>query len=236
MSVSSLMEKEALASHLDFANHHPNATSSDIRKLCKDVLKYGFNSAFVNGHHVSLARKLLKKRAKVGTVVSFPQGQDTTKAKVYAAADAARNGADVLDVSMNVGLFKEKNYAAVLKEMKAIVHAARKINKKIIIKFIIETGYLSSKEIIKASQLVVASGANFVKTCSGYGPRGAAVNDVTLIRKAVKGKVYIKVAGGISTTKQALAFLKEGAYRIGTSHAIGIVQGVSKKGASTKGE
>lgn len=222
------MKKEDISPHLDFADHNPDATESDIRKLCSSVLKYKFNSAFVNQSHIRFARKILKNKAKVGTVVSFPLGQDSTKSKIYSAIDAIKSGADVLDISMNIGLFKENKKAA-LREMKDIVKASRKIKKKIIIKFIIETGYLNSKEIAIASKMVVVSGADFVKTCSGYGPRGASLNDVKIIRKAVGNKVFIKVAGGIRTTKQAVNFIKAGADRIGTSHSIDIIKGATKK-------
>lgn len=223
------MEKKVLALHLDDANHNPDATENDIRKLCSLVLKYKFNSAFVNQSHVKFARKLLGKKAKVGTVVSFPLGQDSTKSKIFQAINSAKNGADELDVSMNVGLFKE-NKKLCLEEMKDVVNAAKKTKKGIIVKFIIETGYLNDKEISESSKMVVKSGADFVKTCSGYGPRGAKVSDVITIRKAI-GKFFpVKVAGGITNTKQALEFLKAGANRIGTSHAVEIVEGITRKG------
>lgn len=219
------MNKKELAYHLDFANHNPDATSDDINELCAAVLKYGFHSAFVNQSHVPLACKLLRWKATVGTVVSFPLGQDLSRAKVAAAMEATRAGANELDVQMNVGLFKEKKYDAVLKEMREIVRAVKKENKRTLVKFIIETGYLTDVEIMKASRLVVSAGADFVKTCSGYGPRGATVKDVLLIKKAIGAKALIKVAGGITTTEQAFGFLNAGAHRIGTSHAIGIVEG-----------
>ncbi len=223
------MDKKDLAFFLDCANHHPDATSQDIRKLCAVVLKYGFHSAFVNPCYVPLAKKLVGKKASVGTVVSFPLGQDTLAAKIAAAVDAAKNGADELDVSMNVGMFKEKRYSLVREGMTRIVKAVKKTRKNTLVKFIIETGYLTSKEIQVASRLVVASGADFVKTCSGLGPRGASLKDVTLIKKAIGNKALIKVAGGISTTEQAIAFVRAGAHRIGTSHAVEIVKGVSSK-------
>lgn len=226
------MNRRDLAQHLDFANHHADATTSDIMALCAAVLKHGFHSAFVNQHYVPLAKRLLRSRASAGTVISFPLGQDTAAAKVYAAANAARSGADELDVSMNVGLFKERKYALVLREMKQVVRAAKRIKPRILVKFIIETGYLTDAEIMKAARLVVAADADFVKTCSGYGPRGASLNDVRLIKQAIGNKAKIKVAGGISTTEEALAFIKAGAHRIGTSHAPQIVKGAAGSGRS----
>jgi len=220
------MNKKELASHLDNANHHANCTSGDIKNLCAQVLRHKFNSAFVNPYYVLLAKKLIKGKAHVGTIVGFPFGEDTAGSKIFSAAESAGNGADELDISMNVGMFKEKRYGAVLSDMKKTVRTAKKINSKIIVKFIIETGYLNDKEIIKAAELVAQSGADFVKTCSGYGPRGATIRDVKLIKKAVGNKAKIKVAGGITTTRQALAFIKAGAHRIGTSHAVEIVEGI----------
>ncbi len=226
------MNKKELAFHLDLANHHPNATPQDIKKLCSLVLKHKFHTAFVNSCYVSLARQYLKNKAKVGTVISFPLGQDSLCLKTNGVKDALKNGVDELDISMNVGLFKAGKYQATLKEMRTLVKTARKTKKHAIIKFIIETGYLTPEEIAKASTLVVSSKADFVKTCSGYGPRGASLSDVLTIKKAIGNKAKIKVAGGISSTKQALAFLKAGAHRIGTSHAVEIINGIGTKNPS----
>lgn len=225
-----------LASYLDFANHKQEATPEDIEKLCQSVREHGFHSAFVNPCYVSLARRLLGENAVVGTVVSFPLGQDTLEDKVASAINSIKNGADELDVSMNVGLFKAGRDSEVLEEMKEIVQRAKEASPKTIIKFIIETGLLADDEIKEASELVVSSGADFVKTNSGLGPRGASLNDVALIKEAIgdkqslslRDKVRIKVAGGIETYDQAVSFLKAGAVRIGTSHAPEIVEEVTK--------
>lgn len=179
------MFKKELAKHIDLANHHPEATSKDIKELCRNVLKFGFNSAFVNQHYVKLARQLLKKKGKVGTVISFPLGQDTIEAKLFAVKQCIKDGADELDVSMNIGLFKEKKYDQSLKEMQKIVKLAKSLKKDVIVKIIIETGYLEPEEIIKASQLVMKAKGDFVKTCSGLGPRGAWLSDVFYIKRAL---------------------------------------------------
>ena len=230
------MKKSDLAFFLDFANHHADATPDDIKKLCVSVLRYGFHSVFVNQCYVGLAKKLVRGKAAVGTVVSFPLGQDGTQAKIDAAVEATKHGADELDVCMNFGLFKAGKYSVVFDEMKKIVRAVKKENRKTLVKFIIETGFLTTPEIMKASRLVVAAGADFVKTCSGSGPRGALVSDVLTIKKAIGHKALIKVAGGISTTDEALAFIRAGAHRIGTSHAIEIVKGVGKRHAGRDGQ
>jgi deoxyribose-phosphate aldolase len=155
-----------IAKYLDFANHHPDATPEQIEKLCQNVIKFGFHSAFVNPCYISLAKEFLEDKFPVGTVISFPIGQDTRDGKVLAAIETTRKGADELDVMMNVGMFKAGKYKEVLEEMRAVNAAAKEIRRNVIVKFIIETGFLTEEEIKKASQLVFKSGADFVKTCS----------------------------------------------------------------------
>jgi len=218
------MKSESLAQYLDLANHRQEATPEEIRKLCRAVKKYRFHSAFVNPCYLELAKEVLEGTAALGTVVAFPLGQETQNIKVLTAIEAAKNGADELDVSMNVGWFKSGQSEKVLQEMKKIIEAAKNIKKKTLIKFIIETGLLSDEEIKKASQLVLKSGADFIKTNSGWGPRGACLKDVELIRAAVGKKIKVKVAGGIDTLKEATDFIEKGADRIGTSKAVAIIK------------
>jgi len=213
-----------IAKYLDFANHHPDTTPEQIRDLCQKVKKFGFHSAFVNPCYISLAKEYLEDKFPVGAVISFPLGQDTRDGKVLLAIETTRKGADELDVMMNVGMFKAGKYAEVLEEMRAVNLAAKEIRRNVIVKFIIETGFLTDEEIKKASELVLKSGADFVKTCSGWGPRGASLEDVKLIRDAVGDKIKIKVAGGIDTYQEAVDFINAGASRIGTSKAIEIVK------------
>ena len=213
-----------IAKYLDFANHHPDATPEQIKKLCQNVVKFGFHSAFVNPCYISLAKEYLEDKFPVGTVISFPLGQDTRDGKVLLAIETTRKGADELDVMMNVGLFKAGKYKEVLEEMRAVNLAAKETRRNVIVKFIIETGFLTDEEIKKASELVLKSGADFVKTCSGWGPRGAKLEDVKLIREAIGDKIKIKVAGGIDTYQEAVDFIDAGAARIGTSKAIEIVK------------
>ncbi|PJC28194.1 deoxyribose-phosphate aldolase, partial [Candidatus Shapirobacteria bacterium CG_4_9_14_0_2_um_filter_39_11] len=209
------MDRQRLASFLDFANHHQEATPEDIKILCQKVKQYRFHSAFVNPCYVALAKDLLSEGI-VGTVISFPLGQDTRDIKILAAINAVRIGADELDVMMNVGLFKAGRHAEVLEEMKAIVEAVKNIKKSAVVKFIIETGLLNNEEIKKAAKLIFKSGADFVKVCSGWGPRGASLKDVKLVKSVVKGKIKIKVAGGVDTYKEAIDFIKAGVDQIGT--------------------
>ena len=221
------MTREELAAYLDFANHHADATPENIKELCQKVKKYGLHAAFVNPYYVSLARKLMVEGI-VGTVVGFPLGQDTQNTKALAAIEAARKGVDELDISINVGLFKAGEKEQVLAEMKAIIEAVKNIKRNVLIKFIIETGLLTDEEIKEASRLVLKSGADFVKTSSGWGPRGASLKDVGLIREAVDDKIKIKVAGGIDTYQEALAFIKAGVDRLGTSKAVEIIEEIKE--------
>lgn len=222
------MEKKQLANYLDLANHHQEANEEKIKSLCESVLKHGFHSAFVNPFFVPLARRIIGDKAGVGTVVSFPLGQESREIKIASSIWAVKNGASELDISANIGYFKQGKYKETLDEMKAIVDAVKSLIKPPLVKFIIETGLLADDEIKKISELVVLSGADFVKTCSGLGPRGATLKDIELIRGAVGDKVRIKAAGGITNYSQAIDFIKAGVSRIGTSHAVEIISPLDK--------
>lgn len=224
------MDDHELAGHLDLANHHPQSTPEDIEVLCQKVTEFGFNSAFVNPCYVALAKSLLVNRTKVGTVVSFPLGQDTLNAKISAVNELVQVGADELDVVPNIGTLltgDEDGFKAELQELVAVAHQSRPV----IIKFIIETGLFDNldngRELVKkAAVLIRDSGADFVKICTGMGPRGASVKDVNLVRQAVSNTIKVKAAGGIDTRAEALALLAAGADRIGTSHAVKIISGL----------
>lgn len=203
------------AQYLDFANHHANATPADIEKLCAAVIEHSFHAAFVNACYITLAKKVLAGKASVGTVVSFPLGQDTIAAKVAAVNEAVQLGADELDVVPNIGSFT-------LKELKDIVDSARMVGKPVVIKFILDPGYLTKEQLAAYAKIVQASGADFVKIGSGMGPREPTVEDVAIVREAVP-TMKIKVAGGIDTYEEAKAMIDAGVSRIGTSHAIEIV-------------
>ncbi len=233
------MNQKDLASLLDLANHHANATLEDIKTLCAHVLAYGFNSAFVNPYYVALAKEILAGKAKVGTAFSFPLGQDTQTAKFFMTKECISLGADELDIVPNNGLLlSDKGFGIYREELKEIVDIAKNVRADVIVKFIIETGYflpddpdLSQEkkdegEIIikRAAEAILASGADFVKICSGMGPRGASVNDVKLVREAIGNAIKVKVAGGIDTLQEAQKFLTGGANRIGTSHAVEIIK------------
>jgi deoxyribose-phosphate aldolase len=214
-----------IAKSIDHANHSAQSSEEEIKKLCDQVKEYGFNAAFVNSCWVKFAREQLGDRAKVGTVVSFPLGQDSTDDKISAGLTAVKNGADEVDVSANVGWLKSGETGKYFDEMSRIVKALKAENNSVIVKFIIEAVFLSDKEIKQASKLVLESGADFVKTTSGFGPRDAKVEFVKIIREAVGDKIRVKAAGGIHNREEFDQFINAGADRIGTSAGVAIITG-----------
>lgn len=222
-----------LASYLDFANHHLDATEDDIKLLVEKVKEHHFNSAFVNQTYVPLARNLMGNDGKIGSIVAFPMGEELIDSKLKEAEDTARAGADELDTSLNIAYIKTGKWDQLLDEMKRIVSLVKSINPNKIVKFIPETGYLTPDEIKKTAEVMTHSGADFFKTCSGMGPRGATLEDVKLVREAIGNQLKIKVAGGISTYDQAVAFIEAGADRIGTSKAVEIVTQQNNSAHST---
>lgn len=204
-----------LASVIDAAVLHANATEHEIKVVCQHARRHKFYGLDVNLSYALLVKKLLKNTpTKLIVVVGYPLGATSSETKMFETLQALKAGADEIDMVMNIGLFKSKKYDAVLQDMKAVVDAA----KGKIVKVIIETGFLTHDEIIHASELVVESGAHFVKTCSGYGPRGVSLTDVKLIKSVVPKDFGIKASGGIKTASHAFALLQAGATRIGTSH------------------
>ncbi|MFN3966211.1 MAG: deoxyribose-phosphate aldolase [Endomicrobiia bacterium] len=199
-----------------------NATQEEIGKLCEEAKKYGFASVCVNPAYVSLCSQLLKATAiKVCTVVGFPLGATTPTVKAIEARDAIANGADEIDMVINIGALKSGNYQLVLDDIKAVRDATRGK----ILKVILETAYLTKEEKIKACLLAKEAGADFVKTSTGFGPSGATVEDIILMRETVGKTMGIKASGGIRTAEDAEKMIKAGATRIGASASVAIVTG-----------
>ena len=212
-----------LASYLDFGYHHPDATQERIIDVCQATIEYQLNSVFVNPFYVPLVKKTLNGQRKTGTVISFPLGQETDALKRAALHELLRMGADEFDVVVNIAYIKEHRWDDCLNEMKEFADIIHSFDQNKIIKCIPETGFLTDDEIKKMAELMIKAEVDFFKTCSGYGPRGATIKDVELIRAAVGEQIKIKVAGGITTHHQAVKFIQAGANRIGTSRAVEIV-------------
>jgi len=208
--------------YIDHTLLKANATKQEIINLCEEAKTHNFFSVCVNSAYVPLAQNQLKDTTvKVCAVVGFPLGATSTKTKVFEAKTAVEEGADEIDMVMNIGLLKSKDFDSVWKDIEAVKKQLPNTNLKVIL----ETCYLEDIEIIKASELAIQSGADFIKTSTGFGTRGASVHDVKLMKSVCKGCVKIKASGGIRDTKTALEYINLGVDRLGTSSGIAIVKG-----------
>jgi len=211
-----------LAKYIDHTLLKPSATKEDIKRLCEEAKKYGFASVCVNPSWVSYCKKLLQgSDVKVCTVIGFPLGATTPTVKAMEAREAIMNGADEVDMVINVGALKSGDYQLVLDDIKAV----REATKGKILKVIIETALLTDVEKVKACQLAKMAGADFVKTSTGFGPGGAKVSDVALMREVVGPSMGVKASGGIRTKEQAEEMISAGATRIGASASVQIIKG-----------
>ncbi|NLI55960.1 deoxyribose-phosphate aldolase [bacterium] len=215
------MNKKDLARLIDHTLLKSETKIEDIKKLCEEAIKYQFYSVCINPCYVKTAKEFLKNSdIKICTVISFPLGASTIKTKIYEATEAIENGADEIDMVMNIGMFKSNRYEYIYEEISSI----KKAIEYRILKVIIETSILSEEEKIKASEIIKKSGANFVKTSTGFSQGGATKEDVLLIRKSVGDNFGIKASGGIKTYQQAVELIKAGATRIGSSSSVKIME------------
>ena len=209
-----------LNSYIDHTILKPTATEKDIIDLCEEAKEYKFYSVCVNSCFVPLAKQLVEKTSvKICSVVGFPLGAMSTEAKVFEAQKAVEDGADEIDMVINIGFLKSKNYFRVLKDISDVKNAIGKIPLKVIL----EISELSKNEIILASEICLDAKADFVKTSTGFSKSGATLTAVKIIRKTVKNKMKIKASGGIRDYETAVKFIEAGADRIGTSSGIAIV-------------
>ena len=203
-----------ISKYIDYPLLKATATPADIEKLCKEALEYGFYSVCVNSGYVPLAAEQLKgSKVKVCTVVGFPLGAMSTQAKLYETSVALSQGAQEIDMVLNVGLFLSGNVAKVLDEIALL----KQETGDRVLKVIIETCYLNDEQKRLASQVCVDAGADFVKTSTGFGTGGATLADVQLIREIVGNRAKIKASGGIRDKQTALQYISLGVDRIGAS-------------------
>ena len=196
------------------------ATWEEIKAICDDGIQYETASVCIPACYVKQAKEYVGSRCRVCTVIGFPNGNYTTATKVFETKDAIENGADEIDMVINVGMLKAKEYDYVLNEIKAIKEACGQR----ILKVIIETCLLTDEEKIKMCEIVTESGADFIKTSTGFSTGGATFADVELFAKYVGPNVKIKAAGGISSMEDAEKFIALGASRFGTSRIVKIVK------------
>ncbi|NMB02317.1 MAG: deoxyribose-phosphate aldolase [Firmicutes bacterium] len=220
---STLGDDTNLASYIDHTLLKPTAAQGQIEELCKEALLYKFASVCINPVHVPYAAHLLKgSEVKVCTVIGFPLGATSTLAKVLEARDAVAAGADEVDMVLNIGSLLEGDYATVYSDIKAVRDAVPSQ----ILKVILETGYLSKEQIVRGCILTKMAGADFVKTSTGFGPGGATVEDITLMRSVVGDDFGVKASGGVRDYATAMAMIEAGANRIGASAGIAIIEGL----------
>ncbi|MCF2135747.1 MAG: deoxyribose-phosphate aldolase [Candidatus Thorarchaeota archaeon] len=211
-----------LAQMIDHTELKPDATEERIRSLCSEAVAHKFGAVCVNSHNVAIAAEALKgTEVKVCSVIGFPLGAMITDAKVCETRAAVKNGAAEIDMVLNIGAFKSGDFEAVRSDIAAVVEGASGHT----VKVILETGYLTTDEIVQACKICEDAGAHFVKTSTGFGPRGASVDDVKIMHETVGGRLGIKAAGGIRTFEDALAMISAGATRIGASKGIQILAG-----------
>ncbi|MFL0269619.1 deoxyribose-phosphate aldolase [Candidatus Clostridium radicumherbarum] len=217
------MRKEEIAKMIDHTLLKPEATTNQIKTLCEEARQYGFASVCVNPVHVALAHELLKgSQVKVCTVIGFPLGANTTAVKAFEASEAIKEGAEEVDMVINVGKLMDKNLDYVKADIKAVVDAAKG---KALTKVILETCLLSDDEKVTACKLAKEAGADFVKTSTGFNKGGATAEDIKLMRETVGTEMGVKASGGVRSNADAIAMINAGASRIGASASIAICEG-----------
>lgn len=214
------MEIGEILAHVDHTLLKPTATWEQVRTVCDEGVRYRTASVCLAPCHVRAAAKYLNGKLPVCTVIGFPNGDMTTRTKVFETRDALENGADEIDMVINLGWVKEKNDEKVRREIEAVKEACGKHTLKVIV----ETCLLSGEEKIRMCRAVTEAGADYIKTSTGFSEGGATREDVALFRKYVGDGVKIKAAGGISTVRDAEDFLNLGADRLGTSRLVALAR------------
>ena len=211
-----------LNKYIDHTLLKADASQEQIETLIEEAKKYDFASVCVNPTWVNFAAQALKATdVKVCTVIGFPLGANTPELKAFETSDAIQNGANEVDMVINIGALKSRNFELVERDIRAVVEAA----KGTLVKVIIETCLLTDNEKVRACQIAQKAGADFVKTSTGFSTGGATVADVALMRKTVGPDMGVKASGGARSYEDALAFIKAGATRIGASSGVAIMEG-----------
>lgn len=212
------MERNEILSKVDHTLLAQTATWAEIRAICDDGMKYHTASVCIPASYVKQAKDYVGGKLAICTVIGFPNGYDTTKAKCFEATDAVENGADEIDMVINIGWVKDKKFAQIEEEIRTLKKACGTK----ILKVIIETCLLTQEEKIQLCEIVTVSGADYIKTSTGFSTAGATPVDIALFAKHVGKNVKIKAAGGISSFEDAEEFVRLGADRLGTSRLVKI--------------
>lgn len=225
------MSQGQFGKFLDSTLLKPDASKAQIESLCTDAVRHGFATVCIHPFWVPFAAQSTRNSdVRVGTVIGFPLGANTSSTKVFETSDAIKNGAKEVDFVMNLTAFKSGMSREVLDDMIGIIKVAKPLG--VITKVIVEVGYLDESEKILACQLAAQAGVDFVKTSTGFGPKGAEPEDVRLLKKMVGSKIGVKAAGGIRTLTQALSLIEAGATRLGTSNAKGLMDELAHQQAT----
>ena len=219
------MEVKDILAMCDHTLLSQTATWAEIQAICDDGMKYGCASVCIPASYVAQAARYVEGKLPICTVIGFPNGYDTTAAKCFMAADAVENGAEEVDMVINLGWVKDQKWEDILAEIRAIKAACHGK----LLKVIIETCFLTDEEKIKLCEIVSASGAEYIKTSTGFGGGGATREDVALFKAHVAPHVKIKAAGGIATIADAEEFIALGASRLGTSRIVKAVKQMEEK-------
>lgn len=219
------MKIQELAGYIDLTLLKPDAVKQDFLKLLAGAKKYPFASICIPPSYASLAKSVLKDSVKICTVIGFPFGYQTKEAKIFETRNAINSGADEIDMVMNVSLFKSGDIKYVQDEIKEVVDAS--IGR--VVKVIIEACCLTDEEKIAACEMVIKSGASFVKTSTGFRKYGATVEDVLLLSKTANNRIKVKASGGINNLDTALKMINAGASRLGTSSGVEIIEELIQK-------
>lgn len=214
------MEKRELLSRLEHTLLKQTATWEEIRRICEEGMKYQTASVCIPPCYVKRAKEYVQDKVNICTVIGFPNGNTTTAVKVLETRDAVENGADEIDMVINLGMVKERDYDRVLEEIQAVKQACGGK----VLKVIIETCLLTEDEKLEMCRVVTRSGAEYIKTSTGFSTGGATFADVELMRKHVGEQMKVKAAGGISSVEDAEKFLALGADRLGTSRLITLLE------------
>ncbi|TRZ45172.1 deoxyribose-phosphate aldolase [Robertkochia solimangrovi] len=210
-----------IAAFIDHTLLTPTAVPSDIEKLCKEAMEYNIHGVCVNGCYTDLAVDLLKETSiNICTVIGFPLGSMSTPSKVMEAENAVTSGADEIDMVINQGWVQNGYYSKVLQE----IHFIKRSIGGATLKIILETGNMNIEQMVRATETAMEAGADFIKTSTGFGPRGASLEDIRIIRKITGDITGIKASGGIKTLEDTVKFIKAGASRIGTSNGAAIIK------------
>lgn len=217
------MRKEEIAKMIDHTILKPEATKEQVKSVCEEAIKYNFASVCINPGQVAFVASLLKgSKVKVCTVIGFPLGANTSIVKGFETSEAIKDGAEEVDMVINIGKLKDKDYDYVREDIKTVVEAAKG---KALTKVIIESCLLTDEEKVMACKIAKEAGADFVKTSTGFSKGGATYEDIKLMRETVGSDMGVKASGGVRSNKDAISMIEAGATRIGASASIAICEG-----------